>query len=163
MTKSNVVKTVYPNCQRITRREDGSLLVEHIFSEESMTQQSFKDMTDVNLIMKKFLRGGPLPVSSDARAVFMDVSHGMDYREVLERTMEAQEAFDSLPSDMRARFGHDVANVLDFVGNPANYNEAVKLGLIDGDLSSISNMGGVTPPSEQSSLDVTVRTDTTVV
>lgn len=152
-----VRETVLPN---------GRIRVDHMNYEKSLTQQSFADMCDINKIMSRWLSGGPPPASPEAQAVFRDVSHGMDYRELLDVTMNVQMSFDELPAEVRSRFKNDPALLLDFVGDHANYDECVKLGLIEDDLSSNvgfvpTTMGQVT--SEQLPLDVTVRTDTTVV
>lgn len=141
----------------ITKRPNGTLRVDHMNYEKSMTQQCFSEAADINRIMTRWLNGGPPPVSDASRAVFKDVSHGLDYREILDRVMEVQESFDSLPAELRSRFANDPANLLDFVGNPANFDEATKLGLLESDSDSI--IGGVNVPPEQLPLDVTVRTD----
>lgn len=131
--------------QVVTKRKDGSIRVDHMNYEKTMTQQHFAEQCDVNRIMKRWLNGGPPPVSNAARAVFKDVSHGMDYQSLLNVTMSVQDSFDSLPADMRSRFKNDPAELLDFVGNPANYDECVKLGLMDSDSPSKVDGSQVSP------------------
>lgn len=150
----------------ISKRPNGTLRVDHMNYEKSLTHQCFSDAADVNKIMSRWLNGGPPPVSDAARAVFKDVSHGRDFQESLHLVMEVQESFDSLPADLRSQFKNDPALLLDFVSDPRNEAECVKLGLLEGDSSSTLNSvptDGGQIPAEQSSLDVTVRTDTTVV
>lgn len=136
---------------KVYRRPNGSIRVDHVNYEKSMTQQCFAESADINNIMKRWLNGGPPPVSDAARATFRDVSSGQDYQEILHTVMEVQESFDTLPADMRARFKNDPAQLLAFIENPANTDECVQLGLFDEE------------PPEQLPLDVTVRTDTAVV
>lgn len=155
---SKVVEAVKPDVV-VTKRANGTLRVDHMNYEKSMTQQCFSPQCDVNRIMHRWLSGGPPPVSADARATFRDVSHGMDYQELLNVTMAVKESFDSLPADLRAQFKNEPSVLLDFVANPANEDECIRLGLIDSD-------SGTRVPDEvqeQLPLDVTVRTDTTSV
>lgn len=150
----------------VTKRANGTYRVDHMNYEKSMTQQCFSEASDVNRIMSRWLSGGPPPVSDAAKAVFRDVSHGRTFQESLDLVLEVQEGFDSLPADLRSQFKNDPSLLLDFVNDPSNESECVKLGLLDGDSSPIVSSvptGGVQIPAEQSSLDVTVRTDTASV
>lgn len=125
--------------QVMTKRTDGSIRIDHMNYEKTMTQQNFAEQCDINRIMKRWLNGGPPPVSNAARAVFKDVSHGYDYQQLLDVTMSVQESFDSLPSDIRQRFKNNPTELLDFVANPTNYDECVKLGLIEGETLATLN------------------------
>lgn len=149
---------------KVFKRPNGRLGVEHMNYEKSMTQQCFSDMCDVNKIMAKWLNGnGPNPHVQPDFTQYRDVSNIGSYQDMLEVVMNAQSDFDSLSADVRARFKNDVGNLLEFVGNPANLDECVKLGLMDDESHSRVGMSPTLVESEQSSLDVTVRTDTTVV
>ena len=44
--------------------------------------------------------------------------------------VKAEEAFMTLPAVVRARFANDPAGIFTFLQDPANRDEAVKLGLI---------------------------------
>lgn len=103
-----------------TKLPNGRIRVDHMNYEKSLTQQCFADMADINKIMKRWLSGGPPPVSDASKAVFRDVSHGMDYQTMLDTVMTVNESFDALPADIRARFKNDPALLLDFVHDPAN-------------------------------------------
>jgi phage internal scaffolding protein len=111
-----------------------------------LTQQCFAEMSDLNVIMSRWLRqGGDSPHRMPDFSAYRDVSHGWDYSDVMNISLELQGDFMELPADLRARFFNDPVKLLDFIGDPANNAECVSLGLVE--------------PSEQSSLDVTVRTD----
>ena len=43
--------------------------------------------------------------------------------------MQAQQSFESLPSELRGRFENDPAKLIDFLSDERNNAEAVKLGL----------------------------------
>lgn len=93
----------------------------------SMTDQQFLPDCDINCILKQFA------VKGEARAVqsgvYGDFSTIGDFRDCLERINHAKGEFEALPADLRSRFGNDPVAYVDFVLNPENVNECVKLGL----------------------------------
>ncbi len=101
----------------------------------SRTKQCFTKDADINNIIAKHMKGGPLGSGEIAtrQAVFADVSSGDSYREILDKTRTAQQAFEGLSSDVRSRFSNDVSKLLDFVCDEANRDEAIKLGLLPPD------------------------------
>lgn len=100
-------------------------------SGESLTQQQFVEESDINTIVNRFLRTGEMP-QFDPRAMFGDfVDMPSSYQEALERVRSAQEAFSELPSAVRSRFNGDPAELLNFLSDPRNRDEAIKLGLIE--------------------------------
>jgi hypothetical protein len=64
------------------------------------------------------------------------------YQDALNRVISADAAFMDLPSAIRARFGNDPQQLLNFVQDDANYDEAVKIGLI----SKKSDVDDLSPP-----------------
>lgn len=97
--------------------------------EEPRTKQSFKEECDINNIMRKYLQGAPIPANVRVGR-YGDFSTGVDYLEAQAVILMAREQFGALPSKVRERFNNDPAMMLDFVGNPANIDEARKLGLL---------------------------------
>lgn len=101
---------------------------------QTMTEQSHKNACDVNRIVKRFERDGVrmagLPGYVDlSGAKFGDFSDGMSYQEAMIAVRSANESFMELPSGIRAKFGNDAGEFLDFVMNPENSDEMIKLGL----------------------------------
>jgi len=95
----------------------------------SMTQQQFKDESDINTIVKRFGITGQLPAPVRMPS-YEDFSSVGDYQSALNAVRASGEAFMTLPAAVRARFGHEPGALLDFLENPANRDEAVKLGLV---------------------------------
>lgn len=101
-----------------------------ICKDASRTQQNMANDCDVNTIMKRFMKTGNLPVTNHQQGFYGDVSAVPDYTGSMEIVMKAHDAFMSLPSDVRKRFANDPANMIDFLQDKNNLDEAVRLGLV---------------------------------
>lgn len=95
----------------------------------SLTKQSFKKDCDIQVILKQFDRTGLVTHMNRYPAGYADVSNMGDFRQAMGVVLEAEKMFSTLPSKIRARFGNDPGNFLEFVGNPENADEMVSLGL----------------------------------
>lgn len=98
-------------------------------SGETRTKGSFAAECDVNNIMKKYLRTGNLPNTNPIPPQYADVSELVDYRAALDLVQAANDSFNSLPSKVRARFGNDPHQMIEFLSDVTNDDEAVRLGL----------------------------------
>jgi len=98
--------------------------------EPSLAQQSARDETDINFIMERFGRGAVLP-ESFRPPQYGDFDGVTDYQSAMNAVRQAQESFDSMPAKLRARFGHDPANLVAFLDDPQNRAEAVLLGILN--------------------------------
>lgn len=97
-------------------------------SEPSLTKQSFKDECDVN---KRLERYGITPVGPHPGVPpsFGDYSGVGDFLAAQCKILDAQAHFAALPSAVRDRFNNNPAELLAFVGDSKNQDEAVRLGL----------------------------------
>lgn len=118
-----------PNQKHILRK-NGSLDIGTVNEEPTLTQQQYKESSDVNNIIKQYSETGVLPTHNKV-AQFLDVSNIADYQQSLQTVFEAQKAFDSLPSHVRTRFENDPNKLLDFMSQTDNYDEALSLGLVN--------------------------------
>lgn len=100
--------------------------------EEVRTKQEFADDADVNKIVARCLRTGTDIFSLGQRVapVFADVSELGDWRDMLEKVQNAQDAFMELPIETRKRFQNDPGQLLAFISDVKNREEAIKLGLV---------------------------------
>lgn len=105
------------------------------------TKQSFKAECDINTIMARYMKTGTLDHLSSRKGQYMDVS-GADFYAAQNMVANARSMFFGLPSAIRERFENDPGEFLEFMENPANAEEAVKLGLREAQAASS------TPPSE---------------
>ena len=117
--------------------------------EPSLTQQHFKDETDINNILRQFNVTGMLP-EAPLSPRYGDFSGIVDYHSALNAVIAAEDSFMTLPAQIRARFENDPAQLIDFLGDENNRSEAEKLGLLEVPKAEST----VTP------LDVTVLGDT---
>lgn len=97
---------------------------------ESRTKQSFRDECDINRIMARYQKTGVLEFLEKREARYADVS-SLDYQEACNLVAGAQSMFHELPSALRSRFDNDPAQLLAFLDNAANLQEAIDLGLVE--------------------------------
>ena len=95
----------------------------------SRTKSEFKDEVNINTIVKKAMRTGVLP-SGDRQPLYADFTQLNSYESAQLAIAEAKSSFENLPSNIRAKFDNDVTELLDFVDNEDNKEEAIQLGLL---------------------------------
>lgn len=96
----------------------------------SLTQQQFAEDADINVMMQRFGVTGQMP-SSIRMPTFGDFTGVGDYRAAMDLVVRAQSEFMTLPPDMRARFGNDPHQLIAFLEDPKNVDEARQLGLVN--------------------------------
>lgn len=62
-------------------------------------------------------------------AVFGDFSSGEDFTTIQDKLVAVRNVFEGLPAHVRNRFDNDPAQLIDFMSDDANVEEAIKLGL----------------------------------
>ena len=82
--------------------------------EKLVTKQSFKDECDINNIVRRFGVTGQMPVA-DMRAMYGEFDTITDYQSALNKVMDADKAFMTVPSDIRARFNNNPAEYMRFL------------------------------------------------
>lgn len=116
-------------CECVRSRFTPRLRVLLAFPEGSgRTRQSFAAECDINNIMARFSRTGVLDFTNRREAQYGDVT-GLDYQRAMDIVVEAKTLFAELPSAIRSRFSNEPAEFLEFVQDPANVDEMVKMGL----------------------------------
>lgn len=113
---------------------DGTLVnpkTGEVYTPTARTKQSFVAECDINNILKQFKLTGQIRHMSAKAAMgtYEDLPDPQDFQESMNIIIAAEASFATLPSQVRARFGNDPTNFLEFMGNPSNQDEIVKLGL----------------------------------
>jgi len=104
------------------------------------TQQHFKNECNINQIMKKYAKTGFLtdPTKIPTRyPQFGDFSNIQDYQTLKNKELEISTYFNKLPAALRTKFNYNPQEFINWINNPDNKDEALKLGLIDHDLTNV--------------------------
>jgi len=98
----------------------------------SKTQQHMENDCNMNNIIAKYRKTGILVSENgtDRRPQYGDFTTVPTYQEALDIINHGNEMFAQLPPQVRRRFDNDPVELLRFVGNESNYDEAVRLGLM---------------------------------
>lgn len=117
-TKSLVFATQYD--------EPKSVVLE--CKDPSLTQQSFKDEVDINVLLERFKVTGAVP-QGIRLPQYGDFSGVSDYRSALDAVNAARHSFMDLPAKIRDKFANDPQRFLEFCSDPKNADELISMGL----------------------------------
>ncbi len=95
---------------------------------KSRTKQSFRDESEINNIMARYMKTGIVDHFSQFGSEYGFAS-SINFHEAMNVVTKADQMFDALPAELRRRFNGDPAEFLGFVQNPENQEELVELGL----------------------------------
>lgn len=110
-------------CKRPGRTdEEGNLVY--------FTEQHHKDACNINNIVKKYNKTGLLEHTTSMEHAYGDCT-GQEFKDALDLAINAQREFYKFPSEIRKRFNNSVQEYFQFMENPSNRDEAIKLGLVD--------------------------------
>jgi phage internal scaffolding protein len=98
---------------------------------ESMTQEHFREETEILNIIRRHDRNGVIDHINRGTAIYGDFSEITDYRDMIHKLREADSAFAQVPSDIRKRFENDPAKFFHFVTDEKNYEELAQMGLVN--------------------------------
>lgn len=97
---------------------------------KSLARQEAKDECDINLIVAR-IGAGVAPALVPPEPCYADISEvPTSYDAAVAMIADASDRFLALPSRVRERFDNDPGNLLRFLGDEGNRDEAIKLGLI---------------------------------
>lgn len=119
--------------------------VQIFFPEPTLSQQALAEETDINVIIKRARAVGELP-RNNVQAYYADVSNIPDYQSALNILNQGNEAFASLPSELRLKFQNDPGQLLTFLQNPENHAQAVEMGLLEAQLPKTPQTPGKSNP-----------------
>lgn len=94
-----------------------------------ITRQEFAEESDINFMLKKFGVGAQMPAPRKPPE-YGDFSEVHDFETAMQRIREAEQTFLTLPADVREDFDNNPAELLTFVHDDANYEEAAEMGLV---------------------------------
>lgn len=104
-----------------------------IDQKEDKCQQKFEIESNINNIMAKYnetgIIGNPLKISN-RKPIFGDFSSIPSFQEANQMIIDTNNAFATLPSDIREKFGNDPNIMLHWLNDPKNNDDAIRLGLV---------------------------------
>lgn len=114
------------------------------------TKQSFRDESDINNIVARFIKTGTLEFVRKNEPRYGDVI-GADFQAAQNIIATANSMFSELPAKLRGRFDNDPAAFFNFIQDPASRDEARTLGLLKPEVAPAAPAAGApTPPPVRS-------------
>lgn len=98
---------------------------------ESMTKQSFADEVNINSILKRFEKTGMVTHLNEGEPFYGDVSELVGFQDALNVVAKGTQLFMALSAEVRERFANDPARLIAFLDDDGNYEEAVRLGIVN--------------------------------
>lgn len=95
----------------------------------TLTKQAAKAECDINQILRKYVKTGLMTHINEQSPQYGDFSNPPLYQDAMNRVIEAQKSFMTLPAAIRKRFNNDPAEFLEFVSQPDSLEELRKMGL----------------------------------
>uniref|UniRef100_A0AAU8B1F6 Internal scaffolding protein n=1 Tax=Dulem virus 141 TaxID=3145618 RepID=A0AAU8B1F6_9VIRU len=112
--------------------------------EPDQTRQEFAQDADINFLISRYNETGAFYDALSLRGkeprlpLFEDFSDLPDFGDAQQFISDSRERFMALPAKIREKFDNDPALLLAWISDPANKDEAVKLGLISGVQGTVS-------------------------
>lgn len=98
--------------------------------DESLAIQSAEEESNINTIVRRFGISGELP-DNLRMPQSGDFTNALDFHASMNLVRQAQEEFVRVPAEIRARFNNDPSRLMAFIEDESNYDEALKLGLVN--------------------------------
>jgi phage internal scaffolding protein len=100
------------------------------FGKKSRTKQAHAQESDINYIMKKYLKTGLMEHSRNHQPDY-GFATSEDFHTSMNIVTKANSMFEELPSQVRSRFENKPHKFLDFVNDESNKQEMQEMGLLD--------------------------------
>lgn len=98
-------------------------------SEPVLTDQSYKNACDINVIMANYVKTGMLPQTNSAEPRYVDNTLVPSLEVAHNIVKQAQEAFETLPPYIRKLIDNDPSKLESFIADPENSHLLIKYGL----------------------------------
>lgn len=115
----------------ITKRKNGTLRVQQKCSGISKTDQSDKNMCDINSIMKNYVKSGILPNFKEKVAQYIDTTQIPSYIDAHKQITRANKLFEDLPSEIRKLMDNNPANLEKVIQNPLYKEKLLEYGILE--------------------------------
>lgn len=116
----NILRRAHERHERVQMHPEG----------ESLTVQSERENTNINLIMARYEKTGLIDHVRTRPGEYLDVVAPESYHAAMNIITDAQAAFNALPASLRKRFDNDPEAMLAFCSDPENEREMIELGMM---------------------------------
>jgi len=96
-----------------------------------LVEEHHANELDINKIIQKYSPRDVFKAVNVVDDIIEDFTSFEDFQDVMNRVARSKEAFMELPAEIRRQFDNDPAKLVFFVQDKANYEEAVRLGLVE--------------------------------
>lgn len=102
-----------------------------VFTPPRRVKQEFAAECDINNILKQYKLTGQIRHINEkaAQGAYEDLPDPIEFQDAMNLVLVSEASFATLPAHVRDRFGNDPTQFLSFLADPANQDEAIKLGL----------------------------------
>lgn len=98
--------------------------------ERSMTRQEFKEECDIYEILAQFRDTGVIRRVQTAQPTFGDLPDDIDFQQSVNTVLQAQQAFASLPSNVRDFYGNNPERFLAAMYDSSQRDQLERFGLV---------------------------------
>lgn len=110
-------------------RSNGTVGVRTINLDKDMAQQHFAKEVDINEIMRRIDKGGDITQFARQQGRYVGLGEPRDLMEAQHRVIKAQQAFLTLPAELRAKLDHNPQEFLTWLNDPTKESEHIEWGL----------------------------------
>lgn len=100
------------------------------FSEPQLTDQSYANACDINVIMAQYAKTGLLPQNSTIPPRYIDTTQVPTLEQAFSAVNSALEAFNDLPPTIRKLMDNDPSQLENFIADPNNADLLLKHGIL---------------------------------
>lgn len=100
------------------------------FSEPQLTDQSYANACDINVIMAQYAKTGLLPQNSTIHPRYIDTTQVPTLEQAFSAVNSALEAFNNLPPTIRKLMDNDPSQLENFIADPNNADLLLKHGIL---------------------------------
>lgn len=105
------------------------IAVRKAFNLPSKAKQAFASECDINTIMARYQKTGLIEHVNEHGPRYGDAASYTDYHASMNLVAETNSMFSELPAQIRSQFDNDPSLFLDFIADPENREEMIKMGL----------------------------------
>jgi len=130
-------------------RKNGTFRLQSVPVGPSKTDQSDKNMVNINTIMANYAKTGLLPQFPEKVAQYMDTTQIPSYMEAQAQIAHARELFQGLPSEIRKEMNNNPQNLEHYLKNPDNHEKLIGYGILKQE--KVEPVAPVDPTSDSAS------------